>query len=303
MDARKKADIIQLWRSIFGDSEAYIARYFDAYIDDAYIDVRYDADAISAMLIAPECTAVICFDNKYMELRGRYLCGLATIPSMRKHGIMSAMIQRAELQAKIAGFQFMCLIPADDHLREYYQAMGYKSSKGLFKAYFYPDNIGNDIPATTIRKIERVNEENNEFNAMIQAIQNIEKGKDLFQIFHSRKEIIAAFADLCADGGWAVTAAPAIAWVKKVNGILTIEYWDASSSAMLQSMLYNIAKIENAKIMEVHALPSQKSILKQVCRNCRSEKYGMIKWLDAPTVNSAKWKSVISEFAMPMMMD
>lgn len=120
-----KRDMMELWKETFHDSDHYIQLIFDAYFCRENVFVKYDGDLlIASMLCVP-------YEFKFVSIRtiekleGMYLCGLATRMEYRKRGIMKRLMLEAENSIKMRGYDLTFLIPADDHLREYYKRMGY----------------------------------------------------------------------------------------------------------------------------------------------------------------------------------
>lgn len=128
-----KRDMMRLWKETFHDSDRYIQLVFDAYFDLDNICVRYDGDRLTAALLGVPYGFLIPREWTFAEsptealrLNGLYLCGLATRPDYRKQGIMSELMGEIQANAAQRNFDFTFLIPADDHLREYYRQRGYR---------------------------------------------------------------------------------------------------------------------------------------------------------------------------------
>jgi hypothetical protein len=132
-----KSDIIKLWKSIFGDSDAYIdmfmERYFNKdlfltyYIDNILVSqlccVEYDFQ-LSDIYSADESCDCKCKSSDIL-FRGGYLCGLATLPDFRKKGFMETLIRECNMRLCNRNNIVSFLIPASDYLRLYYKKFGY----------------------------------------------------------------------------------------------------------------------------------------------------------------------------------
>ncbi len=125
---KKKRDMMELWKETFHDSDRYINLVFDTYYRPENAFMVYDGERLIASLLGVE------YEFKSKEkggikenLKGLYLCGLATHPAYRRRGIMGRLIREAEESAKSRGFSITFLIPADDHLRKYYEKKEYKT--------------------------------------------------------------------------------------------------------------------------------------------------------------------------------
>ena len=149
-----KQDMIKLWKDTFHDSDSYINLVFDTYFNRDNAFVRYDGETLSAALLS------IPYEFRYFNgiesrLRGMYLCGLATRPEFRRRGIMADLMHEAEEAIAARGYDLTFLIPADDHLREYYKRMGYydASYKTISTYTCNPDNRSSELYIYTIRDI------------------------------------------------------------------------------------------------------------------------------------------------------
>lgn len=129
-----KKDMMELWKNTFHDSNRYIKLVFDTYftLENAFT-IYHGEDLVAALLcIEYNFQAISKYgDNK--SFKGMYLCGLATHPDFRRQGIMGKLMVDAEKYAKEKGCHMTFLIPADSHLREYYEKKGYLTAS--FKRY------------------------------------------------------------------------------------------------------------------------------------------------------------------------
>lgn len=116
---------MELWKETFHDSSRYISIVFDTYFSRENVFVRYDGDLLIASMLCVPYEFQFNSGNRNERLKGMYLCGLATRPEYRKRGIMKELMSEAEETCKMRGYVMTFLIPADDHLREYYRIMGY----------------------------------------------------------------------------------------------------------------------------------------------------------------------------------
>lgn len=127
--ANIKKDMMELWKATFHDSSRYIKLVFDTYFSLDNTFTVYDGKKLIAALLGIEYSfEAIDKYNRLDTFKGMYLCGLATLPEYRRRGIMTKLMNEAENSAKARGFDITFLIPADSHLRGYYQKKGYKTS-------------------------------------------------------------------------------------------------------------------------------------------------------------------------------
>lgn len=129
MNKDKIEKIKDLWIEIFGDSRRYVDMIIDNYFDSSLSITKWDNNKlIASSLVIPYkfySENSTDTDNLYS---GLYLCGLATIPERRGEGIMREIIAGIEAIAIRKNYAFTFLIPADEHLRNYYKKLDYKDS-------------------------------------------------------------------------------------------------------------------------------------------------------------------------------
>lgn len=132
--------IISLWQEAFGDSEAEIM---------FFLDKRYK----------PENTLIIEEDGKIasmlfllegeMSVKGKcypsyYLYAACTLNEYRGRGYMASLLDFAKETALNRGYYFICLMPGEKSLYDFYEKHGYKA---IFKKKLltvYPDAIKKD---------------------------------------------------------------------------------------------------------------------------------------------------------------
>lgn len=119
-----KNDMMRLWKETFHDTDRYVGMIFDAYFDPRLCLWSYEEKKLVSALVGVPYS----FKSTRGELRGLYLCGLATDPRFRGNGLMSRMIEEANERALSLDFDFTFLIPADAGLRKYYEDRGYSSA-------------------------------------------------------------------------------------------------------------------------------------------------------------------------------
>lgn len=144
---KKKRDMMELWKNTFHDSNSYINLVFDTYYRPENAFTVYDGKLLIASLLGVEYEFLSKDkDGNKKSYRGFYLCGLATHPDYRRRGIMGELMKKAEESAKERGFDITFLIPADDHLRRYYEGKGYATASYRMHAPIkYTHNAGKSI--------------------------------------------------------------------------------------------------------------------------------------------------------------
>ena len=117
----KKRQIINLWRTCFGDPEPFIDLYFSrVYKDENALTLEKNGHIVSALQILPYT----------MTLNGTvvpvaYVGGVCTDPKERGKGYMRQLMWEAMKEMKRRGFALTALIPAESWLFDYYRQFGY----------------------------------------------------------------------------------------------------------------------------------------------------------------------------------
>lgn len=139
-----RQDMMDLWKITFHDSSRYIKLVFDSYFNPDNAFTVYDGEKLVAALLGVEYQFQTANEYSIIDtFKGMYLCGLATLPEYRRQGIMANLMDKAERSAKYRGFDITFLIPADEHLREYYQKKGYITASYKISQTSKIDNVSN----------------------------------------------------------------------------------------------------------------------------------------------------------------
>lgn len=119
-------DIIFLWNEAFGDSQEEIMFFINNKYKPENTLVFEDNSKIVSMLFLLEGEMKIN-NNRYPSY---YLYAACTLNDCRGKGYMSQLLGFAKKTAYNRGYYFICLLPANKSLYEYYKKYGYKP---LFK--------------------------------------------------------------------------------------------------------------------------------------------------------------------------
>ena len=200
-----KEDMKELWKETFHDSTRYIDIVFENYFTPANAFYRYDENRLIASLLRIPYEFQILTNEGFKKLsRGAYLCGLATRPEYRRRGIMAELMHEAEEASNRSGYDLAFLIPADDHLRDYYKRKGYSTaswrkteelSGNLYTTIQYDSEDGNDN--THIYSIQDfLKDKNSPFLAeLADWCREIESSRQCNTIVHSQQDFIAIFSE------------------------------------------------------------------------------------------------------------
>ena len=119
----KASDKELLWALCFGDTEEVARSFFS--IPEVLTLTEYEDDFLVGMasMIPVESESGFC---------GYYVYGVCVHPEHRGVGIFKKLMDKCKAEAKKAGADMLCLIPATDRLAKTYANMGY--SKKVYLA-------------------------------------------------------------------------------------------------------------------------------------------------------------------------
>ncbi|MDR2389274.1 MAG: GNAT family N-acetyltransferase [Tannerellaceae bacterium] len=138
----KKEQIIQLWQTVFQDSDAFIHLYFEqVYKDENAFVIEKNGQIISALQMHPYPMS-FCGE----ELLAGYISGVCTLPSERGKGWMSKLLQNVSGEMKRRNIALSTLIPAEEWLFGYYRSRGYTETFAYsIEVYLHSEHF---IPAS-----------------------------------------------------------------------------------------------------------------------------------------------------------
>ena len=228
--AELKNKMKSLWRDTFHDSDAYINLVFDNYFNPDLLEYEeMNGDVVAGLLGVP-----YSFGNSDRQVRGLYLCGLATKPQYRSRGIMTRMLARINEKALKAGFAFTFLIPADAGLRKYYKDRDYVNAfYRIVDNYTSLHDFDREYDSILLEQKEKVSTLKRKYYDLLQTgkisidsrdddtmlqvgklIESKEKGQLDLRIIHSEKDIAALMEEALVNKGM-------IYYVKSQSGVVT----------------------------------------------------------------------------------
>lgn len=199
--ARRKRDMMELWKETFHDSMQYVGLVFETYYRPDHSFTRYCENRLIASLLAiPYEFQILANDSRKRFLKAIYLCGLATRPEWRKKGIMSGLINETEMYFQTRGFDMAFLIPADDHLREYYKHMGFYDASFRKETEWAWEKISvvkeqKPLNIYAIRNFITDTYNEDFIKSLANWCREMEICRDWPSIVHSREDIIAAMRE------------------------------------------------------------------------------------------------------------
>lgn len=150
-DFASKADrdsLTDLWQSCFGDSEDYIRLFLDTLWTENNGLVLRKNGKITSMLFLLD-GSLRCGGE---QTRSGYIYAACTAPEHRGKGYMSALLNGADDIARRQGKEFLCLVPSEQSLFEYYARFGYLSSfktKKIVLSRFVLEQIADTLQSVT----------------------------------------------------------------------------------------------------------------------------------------------------------
>lgn len=118
-----KSKIVELWKEAFGDSEEDICFFADNVKDSLCLGIIEQGSLVSMLYL------VDCYIN---GKRGSYVYAACTAKRFQGKGYMTALLKNAYEAAN----GFLCLIPADENLVEYYKRRGFYDSASVSELRF-----------------------------------------------------------------------------------------------------------------------------------------------------------------------
>ncbi|MCR4965080.1 MAG: GNAT family N-acetyltransferase [Bacteroidales bacterium] len=111
-------EILKVWTTCFGDEPEFIHSFLSRHycMDTAFLH-RENGQVVAT------CFAIVC-DTEIGQIG--YLYAIATLPEYRKQGIAEALVKQAIDFCRDKQLAAAALIPADEHLTEYYIRLGFQ---------------------------------------------------------------------------------------------------------------------------------------------------------------------------------
>ena len=232
----KKQQIVNLWRTCFGDSEAFISLYFDrVYKDENAMTIEKDGKIVSALQIVP-------YTMTYLgtEISVGYISGACTTPEERGQGLMRQLLQETFEEMERREIAISALIPADPWLFDYYREQGYTEAFDYsVETYILPKItvIQPEVPTT--------DELFAYFNRKLRERPSC--------ILHSQDDFITILRDLQLDNGGMYTALDENEKVVGMAFALPLEAGTAPSDKKLfiKELLYDSEEIKELLLQEL----------------------------------------------------
>ena len=113
-----KNEITRIWKKVFGDSEEDIL-FFLENCKNARCIARFEKERIASMLFLVNCSV----GGK----SGAYIYAACTEKELEGRGFMTSLLD----YSKTLGYAYLCLIPANDALIDYYKKRGFTETADI----------------------------------------------------------------------------------------------------------------------------------------------------------------------------
>lgn len=120
-DNSLKQEVRNMWKTCFGDSDAYMDIYFsEKYRSENTLIYFDDGKAVASLQMLP-----YLFTFHGMEIPVAYFSGLCTLPQARKRGFMSSLIRQAYAELEKRNVPIALLVPQEKQLLDFYNQFGF----------------------------------------------------------------------------------------------------------------------------------------------------------------------------------
>ena len=118
----------QIWKTVFGDPEEYIDKFFETYFKPEMSAVADNGSGITAAGYLLPAGNIRCEE---FSIPCAMVYAVSTLPEYRDHGFATAVVEELISIASAAGYKATVLRPSDESLFEYY------SAHTSFKEWFF----------------------------------------------------------------------------------------------------------------------------------------------------------------------
>ncbi|TGY62369.1 GNAT family N-acetyltransferase [Parabacteroides distasonis] len=239
----KKQQIVNLWRTCFRDSEAFISLYFDrVYKDENTMTIEKDGKIVSALQIVP-------YTMTYLgnEISVGYISGACTAPEERGQGLMRELLQKTFEEMERREIAISTLIPADPWLFDYYREQGYTEAFDYSVETYIRPNTPVQLPKITViqPEVPTTDELFAYFNRKLRERPSC--------ILHSQDDFFTILRDLQLDNGGMYTALDENEKVVGMAFALTLEADTVPSGKklLIKELLYDSEEIKELLLQEL----------------------------------------------------
>lgn len=242
----KKQQLIDLWHTCFGDSDAFTQLFFDrVYKDENALTIEKGGQIVSALQMLPY-TMTYCGS----EISVAYISGACTLPTERGHGLMRRLIQESFEVMRSRGIALTALIPANPWLFDYYREQGYTEAFDYaLETYIRPPSVQQTPNITVVPP---------KVTSMVQlyAYFNRKLQERPCCLLHTYDDFITILRDLELDGGTMLTALNekeepvGMAFVLPFETNISLND-SVGKKVLIKDLLYNDEQIKELLLQEI----------------------------------------------------
>lgn len=120
-DETTRQQVWEMWKTVFGDPDAYIGVYFrHKYRDENTLLYMEDGKAVASLQMLP-----YLFTFCGTEIPVLYLSGVSTLPGYRKRGYVRQLLMKSFEEAARRDVPLMLLVPQEEWLLKFYDPYGF----------------------------------------------------------------------------------------------------------------------------------------------------------------------------------
>ena len=230
--------IVSLWNEAFGDTAEEIMFF----INNKYLPqntlVAEENEEIASVLFLLDGT--MCING--IDYPSYYLYAACTLNKYRGRGFMAKLLKEAEKIALLRKINFICLMPGEKTLFDFYEKFGYKT---VFSKKIVSIDVKTDIKPIVIKQSDDINFEATRNNAF--------SNNDYFK--WDNQSIMFAVLHNKMYSGNCFRTCNGYCLYNKINDIICVKELTFTSDFDIE-IIHNIAVSENCKKIIVN-LPSE----------------------------------------------
>ena len=270
-----KQQIIDLWKQSFGDSDEFIALFFDrVYKEENTLVIKKNGTVISALQILP-------YEMTYCgtTIPAGYICGVCTLPSEQGKGFMTQLMFTAIEEMQSSNYTLALLIPASPQLFDLYRRFEFANAFDYSTEEIYRENPTNEqecTPANNPGSGFRIVSQDNLSPDTIYAYYHFKQRTHDCTVLHSAYQFETIRRDWILGKGeiW-------MAFLHDQPAGLTFTMLSASETVSIREIMVENTETKNALVQSVlnhYQLP--KAILRVPPTPANSIRYGMARVID-----------------------
>ncbi len=174
----------QLWKTAFGDTDAYL---------DAFFSTAFSPDRCRCAFLDGQLAGMLYwFDCSCRGEKMAYLYAVATAPEFRGQGICRALMADTQALLTARGYAGAILVPQEEGLRKMYEGMGYASFGGIREVFCAAGNTPAALHAIDAQEYSRLRQQLLPEGSVLQEGENLAFLKTQVQFYRGTDFLVAA---------------------------------------------------------------------------------------------------------------